>query len=401
MTTVVETTTSDNAIDHTELVSRAEALIPLLQKNAVSTEEHRRVDQDNIDAMDQAGLFRVSVPRRHGGFEADFRTWIAIEEALGRGDGSTAWAFSLLNIGNWFVGLYGEQAQDEIYGTAGGARTCGVFTPSGSSTKVDGGWRVTGKWGFASGSWHANWAMVGFPLTDSDGNPDVGFGMIPVSDYSIEETWFVAGMSGSGSNTVVLDDVFVPEHRVLALGASAVHGLPTPFTDESLYQAPFLAPGCLILAGPQLGLARAALDLVIEKAGRRGIAYSSYEQQTYAPTVQLAVAEAAAQIESARALVYTLCDEVTTTVAAGRTLELADRTRIRVTNAYAIKTAREAIRTLVSAHGASSFANANPLQRIWRDSEAASRHAFALFETAAEVHGKVLLGVDELPTTLL
>ncbi|GAB88512.1 acyl-CoA dehydrogenase family protein [Gordonia rhizosphera] len=401
MSTVVDTTTTPVDIEHIDLISRTEALIPLLQQNAADTEEGRRVHQDNIDALEEAGLFRVSVPRRHGGFEADFGTWLAIEEALGRGDGSTAWAFSLLNIGNWFVGLYGEQAQDEIYGTAGGARTCGVFTPSGTSARVDGGWRVTGKWGFASGSWHANWAMVGFPIVDGDGNPDIGFGMVPVSDYSIEETWFVAGMSGSGSNTVVLEDVFVPDHRVLALGGSAVHGLPTPFTDEYLYQAPFLAPGCLILAGPQLGLARAALDLVIEKAGRRGISYSSYDKQTYAPTVQLAVAEAAAQVEAARALVYTLCAEVTTTVAAGRQLDVADRTRIRVANAYAIKTAREAIRTLVSAHGASSFANANPLQRIWRDSETASRHAFALFETAAEVHGKVLLGVDELPTTLL
>lgn len=388
--------------EYAELLSRAEALIPLLQKNAEQTERDRRVAEENIQAIADAGLFRLTIPRRLGGYEAPYRVWLEIEAALARGCASTAWAFSLMNIGNWFGGLYSEEAQREIFTSDRIQRVCGVFTPSGESRKVDGGWIVSGRWPYASGSWHSGWGMVGFPLADESGQIiDVAFGMAPIEDggLSIDDTWFVSGMAGTGSNTLVADEVFFPEHRLMRLSLAAQGQLPTPF-DEPLYQVPFMSIGCLILAGPQLGIARAALDYVVEKAPNRMVTYHDYASQAEAPTVQLAVGKASSALGLAELAIYGLCDELYANAVAHTPPEVFERTRIRAVNAHAIALVRESIRELASAHGAGSFALSNPLQRMLRDSETASRHSFALYETAIDVHGKALLGID-LPTSML
>jgi 3-hydroxy-9,10-secoandrosta-1,3,5(10)-triene-9,17-dione monooxygenase len=153
--------------------------------------------------------------------------------------------------------------------------------------------------------------------------------------------------------------------------------------------------------GPQLGLARAALDFVVEQAHHRGVSYTIYDKQADAPTVQLAVGDAAATIAAAEAVASALTAEIMTVAREGRSSSVADRARMRAESAFATRAARDAIRTLVSAHGASSFAESNVLQRIWRDAEVLSRHAFALYETATEVYGKVLLGSEPLPTALV
>ncbi len=385
-----------------DLVERAEQLIPLLAANAAQTEADRRIAADNMAALEEAGLLRLSVPQRHGGYEAPIRTWLEVQAALARGCGSTAWVTSLFTVGNWFAGQFGAQAQADVYGRDGSARISGVFTPTGTSRKVDGGWVVSGSWAWASGAWHATWALVSFPLTDETGAvTDIGFGLVPMTQIAVKETWFVAGLAGTGSNTLIAEDVFVPEHRVMSV-SQVIAGQPaTPYDQESLYQAPVIAVGCLVLAAPQLGIARAALDHVVAAAAHRGVAYTTYEAQTDAPTVQLGVGQAASQIGAAQAIVYSLADEITVVVESGRKTTVSDRARIRALNAYAVRIAADAVSTLVSAHGASSFAQSSPLQRYWRDSAVIARHAFTLYETATEILGKVTLGVENLPTGML
>ncbi|NED83970.1 oxidoreductase, partial [Streptomyces sp. SID11233] len=123
----------------------------------------------NIKALTEAGLFRLTVPRRLGGFETNFRTMLEVTSELARGCGSTAWVATLINVTNWTVGLFPERAQLDVWGSGPDARVCGVLAPTSTSRKVEGGWRVTGRWGFASGSLHAQWANLGIPLTDGSG----------------------------------------------------------------------------------------------------------------------------------------------------------------------------------------------------------------------------------------
>ncbi|TCK26849.1 acyl-CoA dehydrogenase family protein [Pseudonocardia endophytica] len=382
-----------------DLVGRAAKLVPTLARNAARTEDDRRVVEENIAAIDEAGLFSIMRPSRFGGMQTDFRTKLEVSRELARGCGSTAWVTTLMNVCSWFTGLWPEQAQVDVWGETPDARVAGVLAPTGSAREVDGGWIVSGRWGWASGSAHSQWALVGLPLTDADGNPvDQGMVLIPMSDITIEDTWFVAGMRGTASNTLVADGVFVPTHRYLSVGPAIVGANPS---DEALYRSAFVPVAALVLAGPQLGMAQAALDLVVDKAPKRSISYTFYDTQVGAPTVQLAVAKAASLIDSAHLHAYRAAAEIDELAAGGEYPDYDVRARMRMDTGVAVTYAREAIRTLVSAHGASSFAESSPLQRIWRDSETASRHAVVNPEISTEIYGKALLGIRGDVTALV
>jgi 3-hydroxy-9,10-secoandrosta-1,3,5(10)-triene-9,17-dione monooxygenase len=189
--------------------------------------------------------------------------------------------------------------------------------------------------------------------------------------------------------------VFVPDHRMHSLPALLTHNYDTPFTDEALYRSAFVPVAALILAGPQLGLAQAALDYVIEKGHKRGIAYTEWEVQRDAPTFQLAIAKAATLVDTAHLFAYRAAADIDDAANADRAMTYVERARVRNDTGHAVESAREAIRILCSAHGASSFAEGSPLQRIWRDSEIASRHAVVVPETSALIYGRALMGFTE------
>ncbi|MET1028197.1 MAG: acyl-CoA dehydrogenase family protein [Dongiaceae bacterium] len=384
------------------LVERTRTLAPVLAKNASATEAGRRVAEENILAMRQAGLFRIMTPRRFGGLETDFRTFLEVARELAKGCGSTAWVFSLINACAWFTGLGPEQLQQDVWGNDPDTRVAGAFGGQAQSRRVEGGLIVSGKWPWSSGSLHADWGFVGVPVVDSAGEIiDQGFAFIPMTDLTIEETWFVAGMKGTGSNTLVARDVLIPDHRIMSVPALVGGTYPTPHQDEALYRTSFIPVATLILIGPQLGLAARALELVLEGTPKRGVAYTCYESQTAAPTVQLALARAAMLVETAHLHAYRAAAQMDEAATAGRPLDYLERARIRMETGYVAETAREAIRILCSVYGASAFAEANPLQRIWRDAEVASRHAMVNPDINAEIFGRALLGDMQNITSLV
>ncbi|GAA4734530.1 acyl-CoA dehydrogenase family protein [Actinomycetospora chibensis] len=385
-----------------ELVGRAREIVPVLARNAPRTEAERRVVEENIALIDEAGLFSIMRPRRLGGLETDIRTKLEVSRELARGCGSTAWATTLMNVCAFFAGLFPDQAQRDVLEGSPGNRIAGVLAPTAEATRVDGGYRLTGSWGWASGCLHAQWAVVGFPVPDEHGEVvDQGLALVPMTDLTIEDTWFVAGMRGTGSNTLVARDILVPEHRVISIPAAIGGRYATEHTGEALYRSPFIPVAAIVLAGPQLGLAQAALDLVLEKAPKRGISYTFYDTQTEAPTVQLAVAKAASLIDAAHLFAYRAAADIDQAAADGVYPDYAARARVRMDTGAAIENAREAIRTLVSAHGAGSFAEVSPMQRIWRDSEVASRHAVISPAISSEVYGRALLGLTDGVTALV
>ena len=384
------------------LVERARALIPILERNAAATEAGRRVVEENIEAIRAAGLFKIAVPRRFGGLETDTRTFLDVSRELAKGCGSTAWVTTLLNVCSWFVGLGGAEMQEDIWGGDHEARIAGVFAPSATSQAVEGGFRVTGKWPWASGCLHADWALVGIPIVDADGAQiGQGFATIPMSEVAIEDSWYVAGMKGTGSNTMIAEDAFIPHHRIVSVPDLIEGHSPTPYKDEALYRSPLVPVAALVLVGPQLGLCSRALQFVLEKAPKRGISYSFYDRQIDSPSFQLAMAEAAETVDTAHLFGYRAAEVIDRAALEGRQLSYLERARLRMDVGKAVRSARDAIDTLISAHGAGSFAEVSPLQRIWRDSETASRHAVISPSISAEVYGRALLGINEGVTPLV
>jgi alkylation response protein AidB-like acyl-CoA dehydrogenase len=385
-----------------ELLARIRDLMPLIEKNAAQGEQDRRVVEESIKALTDAGAFKVGQPSRYGGYQSSVRTMLDVSAAVAEADGGTGWVVALCSVCAWLTGLLSEQAQDEVWGTNPDTRVSGVLAPSCESVKVDGGFRVTGRWFYNSGSWHSSWAILGFPVVNAEGQMvDQGLALIPFTDLEIEETWFVAGMSSTGSNCLIATDAFVPEHRILP-GLAALEGqYPTEHTEETLYRAAFIPVLALMLAGPQLGMGRKALELVTRKADAKPISYTFYTAQADSTAFQLQLAQAALMIDTAHLHAYRAADDIDRAAEAGVYPDLLHRARVRADTGWVVENIAKAIDTLLFAHGAGSFAQANPLQRIWRDSAVAARHAVALPAVNYEIYGKALLGRPDQPTVLI
>jgi alkylation response protein AidB-like acyl-CoA dehydrogenase len=384
------------------LTAKALGLRPLLDAQAPETDRLRRLPDANVKALRETGLCRLMVPKRFGGHETDIHTYIEVMEALGRGCGSTSWVASLINVCAWLTSLFPERAQQDVWGGNRDAWVAGSLAPHGDAKPVDGGWRVSGKWMWASGSMHAQWAACGIHMNDASGvTVNFGLSLMPMSELTIEDTWFVAGMKGTGSNTIVAKDVFVPEHRFLPYPAAFAGSYRTEYTDEIVYRVALVPVTILILVGSQLGMAQAALDHVVDHASARAVTHTNYTKQRESTGFQILLAEAAMKIETARLHAYRAADDLDRAAAAGRHPDLKERARVRADSALVAKYCREAVEILASAHGTSSMSDANKLQRLWRDVHVASRHAITEWQVNLEIYGKALLGVEPNITPLI
>ena len=379
-----------------DLIARSRALLPLLARNAATADRDRALTEENMAALADAGLLRLAVPRRYGGFQTPVRTMIDVTSTLAEACGSTAWVVANRFVCTWIASLLESRAQDEIYSEDSDAGIAGAFAPSTQMRRVDGGVVASGKWYYCSGSAFAKWGLLGLLDLDKDGNAiDQYFALIPTSELAIEDTWFTTGMRGTGSNCMVADEVFIPNHRLLSVFDSLKGVYPTEHKSEPLYRSVFASFLPLNLTGPLLGLGRAALRHVIETAPKRGIPSTIFRKQTDSSAFQIQVAEAATRIDTAHLHVHRAAQDVDDAAMRGEALDMVTRGRIRADASYAVSQVTEAINMLVSAHGAGSFAESNLMQRVWRDANIAANHVALLRPIGMEVYGRTLLGVEK------
>jgi 3-hydroxy-9,10-secoandrosta-1,3,5(10)-triene-9,17-dione monooxygenase len=388
--------------DAATLIARATEIRTILERNAEKTDSLRRLADENVQALIDTGLCRLMVPARFGGYQTSVRTYIDVLAELGRGCGSTAWVASLINVCAWLAGLFPERAQADVWGANSDAWIAGSLAPNGSAVPVDGGWRVTGRWPWASGSLHAQWGACGIHMKNERGEMvNFGLSLMPMTDLRVEDTWFMVGMKGTGSNTIVATDVFVPEHRFLPYPDAFAGKYRTEFTDEIVYRVALVPVTVLILAPSQLGVARAALDHAIAKAPTRGITHTNFATQAESSGFQMLIAEAAMKIDTATLHAQRAADDLDRAASDHRLMDLTARARVRIDTALAAKYSREAVELLVAAHGTSSLADSNRMQRLWRDVHTASHHAITEWQVNLEVYGKALLGVEPNITHLI
>jgi alkylation response protein AidB-like acyl-CoA dehydrogenase len=388
-----------------EIVAKAQGLQPLIREFAQQGEDERRVAEEVITAMKEAGLLHISIPRRWGGYGGNFRTFIDTVAEVARADGATGWVSALLNSSTWFVTLFSDQAQEDVFGANPRACVSAVLSPGGpfaqaNSTKkcerVAGGIRVSGAWGYSSGSLHADWAIV--PVRtgeDENGLPINSLVLLPKSDLTIQDTWFVAGMQATGSNTVVADDVFVPDHRIELIGDLAAEKYGREWAEEDNYHASFVPVAEIILSSAQIGMARAAIDLTRGSGAEKPVTYSVFHRAKDSTVHQIELANAQSEVDQAHLLAARSCAAIDSAARDRRMMTIEERARARMDNGQAALLCRRAINRCLSINGAFSFALVNPLQRIWRNSETASRHALVFPEMGAEVYGKFLFGIED------
>ena len=379
--------------DRTELVARAIELQPLLREHAGQMDAERRISDEVNTALVDAGLFRLLTPRRLGGYESGLRTAVEVTATLGAADGSTAWLVGIGTGAAWVLGLGSRQAQDAVFGTDPDARLAGSAMP-GVARRVEGGLRMTGRWPSSSGTQHATWASLGaVVLDDADEVVDAVMGTVPASELRLEDTWHMAGMRATGSNTWVGDDVYVPDHMTMSM--ASLTDAPAASTGEPLYRLPLAGPATLLLVAPALGMGRAALDLAVEKAPTKGIATTTYPRQTDSVAVQIQIGEAALKLRTAQLHVYDAADELDAIAARGEQASYETRAEVRARAGHAAALVLDAINTLLNVHGAGSFAASSRMQQYWRDANVIARHPGLNAMIGYEIYGKALLGVEE------
>ncbi|WP_326695937.1 acyl-CoA dehydrogenase family protein [Streptomyces sp. NBC_01754] len=377
-----------------ELVARAAALVPLLRANAARADEQRRLPPEVIEALTDAGVFRLRVPARYGGYEADTRTLLDVTTALGRGDGSAAWVAQVYSIPGWMTGMFPDTVQDEVFATPD-ARVCGTLSPSGTARPAPGGIVVDGRWGFISGAHHAHWQVTISVLMPEDGEPYPVMALVPMSDLKTVDDWYASGLKGTGSITTLARDLFVPAERVVPLPA-VLQGRPTSVTSARLpmYRTPLLPVATASTAGTLLGLAKAAREVFIERLPHRKITYTGYESQRTAPVTHLQVADATQKIDQAEFHALRLTGTVDTKAADGAPWKLEERARARADVGTICSLAQSAVETFAAASGGSSVYRDVPIQRIANDLRAAALHALINPATNAELYGRVLCGLE-------
>ncbi|WP_433654790.1 acyl-CoA dehydrogenase family protein [Nocardia sp. CA-128927] len=382
-----------------DLLAAAGRLVPTLAEHAEKGERLRRVTDEAAHALRAAGMFRLGTPRCFEGYSAGVRTCMEVTAELARGDASSAWIAMVFTGGSLIAGLMDDLAQEEVWGQDPDAALVATLTPSGSSVAVDGAVTVSGRWGFASGVDHAQWAVLAVAPVAGSAEPPL-IVLVPLADLTVEDTWHVAGMAGTGSNTLVADDVLVPAHRIINMGG-VLAGAYAERAQEARFRVAVSSQLALVVVAPMLGMARAALELTVRTAQRKPMSLTTYARLADSPSVQLAVADAASLIDTAHLHAYRAADDLDRAAEEGRQLAVAERARVRMDTAVAAVRTREAVDRLVSVNGASGFAMSNPLQRIWRDIGTASRHGVVNPDLGREIYGRSVLGIDDQPTFII
>jgi alkylation response protein AidB-like acyl-CoA dehydrogenase len=399
---VTNPTNPTGASQSSALIEKAASLRGLLEQHAEEADRLRRLPDATVHALRDTGLCRLMIPGRFGGFQTDIHTYIAVMAEIGRGCGATAWVASLINVCAWLAALFPDRAQRDIWAADAGAWIAGSLAPHGEAVPVDGGWRVNGRWSWASGCLHAQWAACGIHMNSDRGEmANLGLSLMPMKELTIEDTWFMPGMKGTGSNTIVAKDVFVPQHRFLPYPAAFQGTYRTEHTDETVYRVAFVPVTVLILVGAQLGVAKAALDYTIAKAPTRGVTHTNFGKQTESTGFQILVAEAAMKIDTAYLHAFRAADDLDRAAESGTYPDVTARARVRTDAALVARYCREAVDLLVSAHGTTSLADWNRMQRLWRDVHVASHHAITEWQVNLEIYGKALLGVEPNITPLI
>jgi alkylation response protein AidB-like acyl-CoA dehydrogenase len=379
-----------------ELLERVRALIPDLAGEAAESERLRRPTDAAIRMLEDAGLFRMMVPREYGGLELDLDSFLEVGLMLGEADTSLAWVATFCVEHNWMLCQYPERFQRELYAGKSHILAPGVVAPTGVAPREEGGYRLKGRWQWGTGVMHASWVIVGALADLEPGQwptPDkLRFFALPIQDVKVEDTWYVDGMIGTGSNDVVVDGVLVPEERTVSVlemqegraPGSRIHATP-------LYRTPMIPILATAASMPVIGQARARVEGFKERLKSHVRPAVTITPLSEKPAAQMRLARAQIEIRQAELL---LRDVVAEVMAVREKATHLQRARWITTVAHAVHQARNVLLDLSEASGASAHFQSHALQRAVRDANVASCHVAFDLDSHRETYGKMLLGKE-------
>ena len=407
MSATVETQPLEHRSPSSSPLDAARALREVLASHAAADDAARRLVPASVSALSEAGLFRLGAPVEFGGAGADLRTIARVGAELARGCGACGWIASFSAASATMLDVFDPRARADVWAEGPDVPLAVSLAPAGTVQRAGDSHVLRGSWSWVTGVHHARWVLLAARIVDEAGEDDphpvpgpprVLVALVPAAELSVRSTWFTAGMRGTGSDTVSAQDLVVPTHRTAPLQA-LLTGLPVPVAGvpsprpRRTATATALAP---TIAGPIVGMARSALDAAQEITLRKPMSMSPYSRLADAPSVQLAVADAARLVDTAELHLLRAADDLD---AVPRTdgLSPTTRARVRMDIGTVATCCQQAVELLVNVCGAGSVLDGTALQRIWRDVSTATRHALLNPGYAREVYGRALLGLPDLP----
>ncbi len=389
-------------VAYDDAVRHALELVPALRSRAAQAEAARVMLPETARDLHAMGAFRALQPKRWGGMEFDFISYIDIPLALARGCASTSWTVVNLMIHNWMLAMYDERAQADVWDKDPAALiAAGIAFPQGRAVKVDGGYVISGKWNFSSGVNVAQWCMLAGTVRDDNNIVDHRMCLLDKSQYAVVDDWHTLGMRSTGSMTVIAQEVFVPAYRALCMydirGGDTFPGAkgnPNP-----LYRISLTAMGGHGIAATALGNATAALEHTLALVKERSTNYTGLKMRDQ-QIVQHRVSTAAVKLEAAKLMLRADAMEVQALANRNVIPDTQEKLRYKRNAAYVAVLCTEAVDMLHTIAGATGIYQSYPLERIFRDAHALAAHISLNYDVQAPSWGLAALGGDVVNPTL-
>lgn len=381
------------------MLTVSDDFVTRLAQRAAEAEDLRRLPDATIADFRAEGMGRLLLPARYGGEQAPFSAILEPVRRMAHGCASSAWTLGFYILHNWMLALFDERAQDEVF--ADGPVLCPApLAPTGRGLPVEGGVRLSGRWSWATGIMAADWVMVG-ALCGPDEEMYPALALLPADQVRVEDVWHTAGMRATGSNDVVVDDVMVPQHRLVKVAdiyagtapGAALHGAAT-------YRWPMVPALALVASMPALGAAEHVADLFAARLGERVLAYSGVAQKQQ-PAAQIRLGDARVRLRALDGLLRETVATLESMVADGARIPRAVRARARVAAAHIVHESRSVIADLLESSGASAQFLDSPLQRAKRDVDVISGHVVFDYDVSRELAGALEIGVPISPIAMV
>jgi 3-hydroxy-9,10-secoandrosta-1,3,5(10)-triene-9,17-dione monooxygenase len=368
--------TAQQLTDTELLYRRARDLVPVLRERTAETASLGKLPDATIDTMQAAGFFRIMQPNRYGGFEMDPDVFFRVQMILAEGCMSTAWVLGVVAIHNWQLALFDDKAQQDVWGEDDSTLISSSYMPVGKVEHVAGGYKLSGHWGFSSGSKHCDWAFLGamVPPVKEGEAPDYRTFLVPRSDYDIVDNWDVSGLEGTGSNDIVVADAFVPEYRT----HRSVHGFEcnspgNTLNNHPIYRLPFgqifVRAVCSSAIGALKGVTNSYITVNKDRVG-----LNDGNKIATDPDAQMALAMAISTVDECETVMFRNFELMLEAAREGTTLPMEDRIKMRFDASLVAGKCSDAINHMFIACGAQGIFRDHPLNRAWLDINAGRTH---------------------------
>ncbi len=358
------------------LYDAAHAMLPALRGRVQETAALGQLPEATVREMQDAGFFRIMQPARYGGLEQDPEVFFRVQMILAEACMSTAWVLGVVAIHNWQLGLFDDRAQQDVWGEDDSTLISSSYMPVGKVEHVEGGYRLSGHWGFSSGSKHCKWAFLGgmVPPTVEGEAPDYRTFLVPLGDYEIIDNWNVSGLEGTGSHDIVVKDAFVPEHRT----HRAIHGFECNSPGNAVnthytFRLPFGQIFVRAVSSSSIGALKGVVNSYVA-VNKDRVGLNDGNKIATDPDAQMALAEAVATVDECQTIMLRNFDEMVEAAQQGRELDIDTRIKMRYDAARVSSRCTEAINRMFIACGAQGIFRDHPLNRAWLDINAGRTH---------------------------